>query len=276
MSAKTFSSFDEERFTALLSDAVDRVKTEEDPVVLNELKKLFKKNVPFTLRMYVAAYLAKSGMSGMRGSYRNQRRDFANKPGELRGRRDSERTRRDDASDSPRRDSEPAFRRSRHEDGAAAEARQAPRRVTIDESLATTIFIGIGRNRRVFPRDLVGLLVQVAGLSRDRIGDIRTLDNYSFVQLFSEDAERVIESLNGYDYRGRKLSVSYSRKKEDETFEDDVPYQAENDSVPETECDDAAPSGYDAETDSVCDDAVCDDADAAGDAGDDMRNQDAE
>ncbi|UKI53327.1 MAG: DbpA RNA binding domain-containing protein [Treponema sp.] len=71
------------------------------------------------------------------------------------------------------------------------EERQPRPRVQIDPELAATIFISIGRNRRVFPRDLVGLLVGGAGLDRDRIGDIRVLANYSFVQLFKEDAERL-------------------------------------------------------------------------------------
>jgi hypothetical protein len=77
------------------------------------------------------------------------------------------------------------------------------------------MFVGIGRTRRVFPRALVGLLIGVAGLDRERIGDIRVLANYSFVQLFTEDADKAINALNGYDYRGRKLSVSYSRQKEE-------------------------------------------------------------
>jgi len=50
---------------------------------------------------------------------------------------------------------------------------------------------------------------------RERIGDIRVLDNYSFVQVYTEDAQKVIDSLNGCEYRGRKLNVSFSRKKDD-------------------------------------------------------------
>ena len=60
-------------------------------------------------------------------------------------------------------------------------------------------------------------MISVGGLERDRIGDIRVLANYSFVQLFAEDAEKAIAALDGYDYRGRKLAVSYSKQKaEDE------------------------------------------------------------
>lgn len=83
----------------------------------------------------------------------------------------------------------------------------------IDPALAATIFISIGRNRRVFARDLVGLLISVAGIERDRIGGIRVLANYSFVQLFAEDADKAINAINGYEYRGRKLAASFSRQK---------------------------------------------------------------
>ena len=51
---------DMESVAAYLKDAVNKVKTQENPDVLNDIKKTFKKNVPLTLRMYVAAYLAVS------------------------------------------------------------------------------------------------------------------------------------------------------------------------------------------------------------------------
>ena len=95
------------------------------------------------------------------------------------------------------------------------ERARAPR-VTIDPSVAKSVFISIGRNRRVFPRDLLGLLISVGGLERERIGEIKVLTSYSFVQLYAEDCEKIIAALNGYDYRGRKLTVGYSRKTGDE------------------------------------------------------------
>ena len=61
------NSFDEERFVAVLEEAINKVKTEEDPVLLTDMKKLFKKHVPFTLRTYVAAYLAKQACQGFKG-----------------------------------------------------------------------------------------------------------------------------------------------------------------------------------------------------------------
>lgn len=191
MSTKNDFQINEEQFIAFLEDAVLKVKTEEDPVVLTEYKKLFKKVVPLTLRSYVGAYLAKNALGGTTG-FRH-------------------RTRRDKFSSRDRRHDNFA-RNMNDEDGVS---RPKTPRVVIDEADAATIFIGIGRNRHVFPRDLVGLIAQVVQLDRERIGSIKVLENYSFVQLYKEDADKVINTLNGYDYRGRKLAVSFSRKRED-------------------------------------------------------------
>lgn len=195
------TEIDFDRIAEFLKASVQQVKTQEDVDTLIQLKKVFKKNVPFTLRGYLAAYLLKVA-SG------NARRPFVPRPGRESFSRDGFSK---ENYHSRREDSHREFNSS-----VEGEARHEPRpRVEIDPALATTIFIGIGRNRRVFPRDLVGLLISVAGLDRDRIGDIRVLANYSFVQLFTEDADKAINALNGYDYRGRKLSVSYSRQKDE-------------------------------------------------------------
>lgn len=185
-----------EAVASFLQETVERVKSQENPDILTEFKKLFKKNVPLTLRSYVAAYLVKESCRHYRGSYRNNRRDFRSE------RKSFERPVRE------RRQT------SMQESTMPREERVSRPRVQIDPSVAATIFISIGRNRRVYPKDLIGLLVNVAGLERDRIGDIRVLANYSFIQIFSEDSEKVIAALNGYDYRGRKLAVSYSRQRD--------------------------------------------------------------
>ena len=191
------SSINEEQVAAFLADAVRRVESSSDSDIeaLKTFKKLFKKNVPFSRRGYVAALLIKnaSGFRSNRFNRDNNKKDrFANNKHEDRFNRNERTTER---------------KTEEHTE-------KAPR-VTIAPEAAGTIFIGVGRSRGVFPRDLVGLLVSVAGFERSRIGEIRVLSNYSFIQLFAEDCDKAISALDGYEYRGRKLSVSYSRKKEE-------------------------------------------------------------
>ena len=199
----------EEQMTEFLADALKKVEQEADPDELSKLKRIFKKCIPLGRRSYVAAYLAKMLMtidSGHPKFLRRDRFDRSSKPSSF-----------------------------VHPDGEKTERTERPPRVVIDDSLASTIFIGIGRNRHVYPRDLVGLLAGGAGLERERIGTIKVLANYSFIQLFKEDAEKAISMLNGYEYRGRKLSVSYSKQRSEENAADESTQAAESEAALQTE-----------------------------------------
>ncbi len=202
----------ENQVADFLNNATEKVRTTEDVDVLTDLCKLFKQNVPLTVRKYVIAYMLKDALKHYH-SFGNNHRNGKN---------------RND------------FRQQRAERAPAVteetvtEERVHHERVTIPEDQATSIFISIGKNRRVYPRDLVGILIAIAGLERDRIGDIKVLANYSFVQLYSADAPIAIEKLNGYDYRGRKLAVSYSRQKSDEETAGEV-QEAEDSSINDAE-----------------------------------------
>ncbi|MGI5070185.1 DbpA RNA binding domain-containing protein [Treponema pectinovorum] len=189
-----------EQVAAFLKDAV--AKVEANPERFEELKKVFKKNVPLTRRSYVAAYLLKCASGAIFHFNPNKKReDF--------------RTRRDEP-----RHSRFEERKERTENSENAETKERFQHVEIDPANAATVFVSIGRNRRVYPRDLLGLFINEAGIERERIGNIKVLANYSFIELFKEDADKVIASLNDFEWRGRKLSVSYSAKKDDdENFE---------------------------------------------------------
>jgi len=76
-----------------------------------------------------------------------------------------------------------------------------------------SIFVSAGRNRRVHARDLVTLFTSADGITRDDIGQIKVLDNYSFVEVEATKAKQAIDSLNGSEFRGKKLTVNYARRK---------------------------------------------------------------
>ena len=201
----------EAQLEEFLTNATERVRTSENVDLLSDLNKLFKKNVPLTVRKYVIAYLLKEALKHYH-PFNNRRDRFE------RGNRNerfdrNERNQRQDRNLRQERTERP----SEEVEATAATEEERPRhpRVEIPEDQATSIFISIGKNRRVYPRDLVGILIAIAGIDRERIGDIKVLANYSFVQLYTEDAQTAIDKLNGYDYRGRKLAVSYSRQKSD-------------------------------------------------------------
>ena len=201
----------EEKAAEFLQNAVERITTEEDIDTLVELIKVYKKNVPLTRRKYVIAYLLKESLKHYH-SFGNNRHN-------------NDRNRRRD--ERPARPVAPRAAFTETEEKTMEEKPRHPR-VEIDPEQAASIFISIGKNRRVYPRDLVGILIAVGGIDRERIGDIKVLANYSFVQLYKEDAQIAIDKLNGYDYRGRKLAVSYSKQKDEDAAEgeNEIPVEA--------------------------------------------------
>ena len=229
MADKQKNYVNEDQILSFLQEAVEKIKTEEDPLELNVYRRLFRKAVPLTLRSYFAAYLLKQIFSGkMSGKFnvpsRNDRSGKQGRRDRNEGREGRENRQDQRSSERPEELQRGKQGEGRRSEGRLSEGRQnesvkPETRPVLPDDVSTTLFVSIGRNRRVYPRDLIGLIMQKVEMDREHIGDIRVLDNYSFVQVITEDAPRIIEALNEFEYRGRKLAVSYSRKREESTDE---------------------------------------------------------
>ncbi len=136
-----------------IADIVKRIRESEDPSQLNRLRALIRRNVPFFLRGYFAAFLLKESVG-----------KFA---------------------------------------------------TAVPQGEMKTLFVSIGKNRKAFPRDLSRLFSAALQVNPSSIGNIKVLDNYSFVDLPGSLADKAIELLDGSDFRGRKITVNHARKRED-------------------------------------------------------------
>jgi ATP-dependent RNA helicase DeaD len=79
----------------------------------------------------------------------------------------------------------------------------------------TQLFVSIGRNRRVFSRDLIALFSEKLSLAPGDIGDVRVFEKYSFVDIAPARAGEAIEKLSGTQLKGRTIAVNYAKKKEE-------------------------------------------------------------
>ena len=197
----------ETEIKSLCAEIVQRIKNQEDPLELNEFRSFMKKNVPFFMRSYFAAFLLKQLYEAVPGT--KDRPQF-------------DRKRRGEARAEPRAEAvssrEPAISSpSRREDSPR---REDPPRRSLPEAEAATLFVGVGRNRRAYARDLLPFITISAEIDADAVGELRVLDNFSFVQVKKEVAETVIERLNGKEFRGRTVSVSYAKPRKEESREE--------------------------------------------------------
>lgn len=173
--------FDEKEMADRLKAMIRQIHEEEDPDELNQYRRVVNKNVSLFARGYLAAYLLKYSDDAARP--RRRPSTGSAKPSRERGRSRDERKKRDSA---PQEEENGAF---------------------------MSIFVSIGRNRRVRSGDLTTLFTSADGIAESDLGQIKVLDNYSFVEVSRDKAAEAIERLNGTEFRGRKLTVNYARKK---------------------------------------------------------------
>ncbi len=172
---------------ALLDRLLTELAAPADSLVLNVVRAAFRRKIPLHLRSYAAALLILEATS--RGAARGPRANCA----------------------------------QRATSGRAAHGSDAPMREAPDQRTAaprpryqgdgTTVFFGLGKRQRLHPRTLLRLLTEEGGLAPEDIGDIRSFDNYSFVDIAPDKAEGIIAALSGKDFRGRALVVNKARKR---------------------------------------------------------------
>ena len=75
------------------------------------------------------------------------------------------------------------------------------------------LFIHAGRRAGIRPMDIVGAIANEAGLPGHRVGAIDLYDNFAFVEVPKEDAQRVLRALNNTTLRGQRVEVDVAKPK---------------------------------------------------------------
>lgn len=187
------SYIDKEKTTKALGLILEKIRTEADPLLLDEYRRLFKKEVSLFQRSNAAAYLLMLCDQGK--GLRSLKADKAEKterraPGKTAGGK-------------------------RPAPADAAPAGESGQRYPLADEDSKRLFFSVGRSRRVFPREILGLINTKTAIPREDIGAIRILDNYSFVQVRETVAGQIIDALNGTTFRGRPLVVNYAKSREE-------------------------------------------------------------
>ena len=174
--------FDKEKAKRNLETILEKIYNDSDILTLKEYHKLYKKEISLFRRSWAAAWLFmyydKHETPSMRPNYtKSAAKNLSSKNSS-----------------------------SLTEDKTTAV-------IELPEEKSKRLFISIGKNRRLFPREVITLIMTKAAVAREDIGVIRILDNYSFVQVRDTRADDIIAALNGLRFRGRTLAVNYAKPK---------------------------------------------------------------
>lgn len=77
------------------------------------------------------------------------------------------------------------------------------------------LFMTIGKMDQIKVGDIVKSISAEAGIPVWKIGNIALMDKYSFVEVPADLADRVILAINDVIIRGRKVSISHARKRQE-------------------------------------------------------------
>ncbi|MCL2481294.1 MAG: DbpA RNA binding domain-containing protein [Spirochaetaceae bacterium] len=77
-----------------------------------------------------------------------------------------------------------------------------------------TIFINIGKNRRLYSKDIAGMVLSSKVAEKSDLKRIRVFDSYSFIDVTSSKAEAVIGVINNVTFKGKKLNADYAKKQQ--------------------------------------------------------------
>jgi hypothetical protein len=188
---------DNEKVKKTVSLVLDKIATDVDLLTLGEYHKIFKKEVPFFRRSWAAAYLLMLCDQG-----KSLRVSGTEKPAPRKAWNDRP------AGGGPK--------ETVSDTGGPAVRNDDSQRYFLTEEESKRLFFSVGRSRRVYPREILGLINAKTAIAREDIGAIRILDNYSFVQVRDIVAEKIIEALNGVTFRGRTLAVNYAKFRKEE------------------------------------------------------------
>jgi ATP-dependent RNA helicase DeaD len=97
----------------------------------------------------------------------------------------------------------------------SADAVKQPREAPRPTGDYAQLFVSVGRNRRVYARDLTDLFMEKLQLTAGDLGGVRVFEKYSFVDIVSSKAQDAITRLSGTEVKGRPITVNFAKKKEE-------------------------------------------------------------
>ncbi len=146
----------------------------KDPELLETYYKTIKKNTKLSTRKYLAAFLLSN----------SQTPQFSNRKQPTK----PSYTQRNEKVKKP-----PFINTTEHKEGTK------------------TLFVGIGRNRKVYPQDLIELFASLLEVDKEKFGLTKIFKTYSFIEVPQELCAAAIEKVAGTEFRKITLKVNFSR-----------------------------------------------------------------
>jgi len=178
------SKFNEKTLDAFLEGLLEELKNPQDAKLLEEVRRAFRKKVPFHLRSYASALmiLRAAGVSRSKPSRRPTPEVPSRAPA---------------TSEKPR-----------------VETKQGPTNKDV-----ISLFVSMGKRHHLRPQDLKQHISERSGVALESLGRVHLLENYSFIEVPTDMAQRIITAMAGFEMNGRPLEIKPAKKRSESSAE---------------------------------------------------------
>ncbi len=213
------------RFRELLEEFERHIRDNADLEHLKVIRRQIRKALPLSVRAYLPAYLLREAVgAGVPRAAAGRDRSApaartAKAPAAHAKAPAAQQSSATPASGKPRA-SEPARRVPETPAPVTADASAAPTSAEPPAASAGSsdgdmarLFVSVGRSRRVSRQMLTDLFVVKLDIPQDQIGEVRVLDNFSFIEVPAAVAQSAIDRITGETLNGRRVNVDFARSK---------------------------------------------------------------
>ena len=206
------------RFRELLEEFERHIRDNADLERLKVIRRQIRKALPLSVRAYLPAYLLREAVGAgvpQAASGRDRPAPAARtaKPPAAKPSSTTAPSAKPGATEAARRVPEaPAPVKAAATDAPTpADTPDAP--AGNSDSDMARLFVSVGRSRRVSRQMLTDLFVVKLDLPQDQIGEVRVLDNFSFIEVPTAVAQSAIDRITGETLNGRRVNVDFARSK---------------------------------------------------------------
>ena len=181
----TASKLSEKNLEAFLEGLLEELRHPQDAKLLEEVRRTFRKKVPLHLRSYASALMILRAA----GIYRPKTLKRISKESMA------------------------------HPQGSTNESRAEPRQESQDGKPMVSLFVSMGKRHHLKPMELKKKIAERAGLSQETLGRVRLLENYSFIEVPVDEAQKIISAVAGMEMNGRALEIKPAKKRSESSPE---------------------------------------------------------
>ena len=206
------------RFSDLLEEFERHIRDNADLERLKVIRRQIRKALPLSVRAYLPAYLLREAVGAgvpQAASGRDRPAPAARtaKPPAAKPSSTTAPSAKPGAAEAARRvpDAPAPVKAAATDAPTPADTPDAP--PGNSDSDMARLFVSVGRSRRVSRQMLTDLFVVKLDLPQDQIGEVRVLDNFSFIEVPAAVAQSAIDRITGETLNGRRVNVDFARSK---------------------------------------------------------------